>query len=134
MATHEEDHHDYDEIGREIERAQNYILIMSDGDHTRAYMRGSAIDHATMLSGLFDEHPHLYGLMHEIKKAMAIHATMVEELGEEEAERAAQVLLRAMLGGMIQDNSDDEAEGEAPDPEATHSMEDMLRELGLDNK
>ena len=127
MAT-QDDHHDYDEIGREIQSAKKYILIMDDGDHTRAYMRGCNLDYAHMLSGLFNEHPHIYELMHAIKEARTLRDKMAEEMGEDEADRAIAVMFRAMFGDALGDG------GEAPDPEATHSMEDMLRELGLDNK
>jgi len=128
MATHEEDHHDYDEIGREIQSAKKYILIMDGGEQTRAYMRGCNLDYAHMLSGLFNEHPHIYELTHAVKEAHTLRNKMAEEMGEDEADRAIAVMFRAVFGDALGDG------GEAPDPEATHSMEDMLRELGLDNK
>ena len=127
MATHEDDHRDYDEIGREIQSAKKYILILDDGNLTRAYMRGCNLDYAHMLSGLFDEHPHIYNLMHAVKEAHTLRDKMAEEMGEDEADRAIAVMFRAMFGDALEDG------GEAPNP-ATHSMEDMLRELGLDNK
>ena len=126
MAT-QDDHHDYDEIGREIQSAKKYILILDDGNLTRAYMRGCNLDYAHMLSGLFDEHPHIYELMHAIKEAHTLRDKMAEEMGEDEADRAIAVMFRAMFGDALEDGD------EAPNP-ATHSMEDMLRELGLDNK
>ena len=126
MAT-QDDHHDYDEIGREIQSAKKYILILDDGNLTRAYMRGCNLDYAHMLSGLFDEHPHIYELMHAIKEAHTLRNKMAEEMGEDEADRAIAVMFRAMFGDALEDGD------EAPNP-ATHSMKDMLRELGLDNK
>jgi hypothetical protein len=126
MATHE-DHHDFQEIFRQIEDAKKYILIIDDGDHTHAYMRGCNLDYAHMLSGLFNEHPHVYELMHAVKEAHVLRDKMAEEMGEDEADHAIAVMFRAMFGDALEDG------GEAPNP-ATHSMEDMLRELGLDNK
>ena len=126
MAT-QDDHHDFQEIFREIEDAKKYILIIDDGDHTHAYMRGCNLDYAHMLSGLFNEHPHIYELMHAVKEAHVLRDKMAEEMGEDEADRAIAVMFRAMFGDALGDG------GEAPNP-ATHSMEDMLRELGLDNK
>ena len=126
MAT-QDDHHDFQEIFREIEDAKKYILIIDDGDHTHAYMRGCNLDYAHMLSGLFDEHPHIYELMHAIKEAHTLRNKMAEEMGEDEADRASAVMVRAMFGDALEDGD------EAPNP-ATHSMEDMLRELGVDNK
>ena len=90
MAT-QDDHHDYDEIGREIQSAKKYILILDDGNLTRAYMRGCNLDYAHMLSGLFDEHPHIYELMHAIKEARTLRDKMAEEMGEDEADRAIAV-------------------------------------------
>ena len=77
MATHDE-HHDFQEIFRQIEDAKKYILILDDGNMTRAYMRGCNLDYAHMLSGLFDEHPHIYELMHAVKEAHALRDKMAE--------------------------------------------------------
>ena len=129
MATHEGDHHDNKEIGREIQSAQKFILIMDDGDHTRAYMKVCNLDYAYMLSGLFDEHPHVYELLHAVNQAHALRNKMAQEIGEDEADRAIAVLFRAMYGDALGGRD----KGEGASANSAHTMEDMLRELGLDN-
>ena len=124
------DAHDLQEIFRHIEGAKQYILITDDGDHTRAYMKGGNLNYAYMLSGLFDEHPDVYELLHAVNKAHALRNKLAQEMGEDEADRAIAVLFRAMHGDALEGRD----RGEDASAKSAHSMEDMLRELGLDNK